>query len=81
LRVFVKQVGDTPARYVERLRVEAVRRLLEGSDRRLEAIAHATGFGNADVMRQAFQRHACRRRPSDTGRRSAGRAGKALAAA
>ncbi|EKZ97993.1 transcriptional regulator, AraC-family protein [Cupriavidus sp. HMR-1] len=56
-RVFVKQVGDTPARYVERLRVEAVRRLLEGSDRRLEAIAHVTGFGNADVMRQAFQRH------------------------
>lgn len=56
-RVFVKQVGDTPARYVERLRVEAVRRLLEGGDRRLEAIAHVTGFGNADVMRQAFQRH------------------------
>lgn len=56
-RVFARQVGDTPARYVERLRVEAVRRLLEGSDRRLEAIAHATGFGNADVMRQAFLRH------------------------
>ncbi|MCA3193391.1 MULTISPECIES: helix-turn-helix domain-containing protein [unclassified Cupriavidus] len=56
-RVFARQVGETPARYVERLRVEAVRRLLEGSDRRLEAIAHATGFGNADVMRQAFLRH------------------------
>lgn len=56
-RVFAKQVGETPARYVERLRVEAVRRLLEGSDRRLEAIANATGFGNADVMRQAFLRH------------------------
>lgn len=56
-RVFARQVGETPARYVERLRVEAVRRMLEGSDRRLEAIAHATGFGNADVMRQAFLRH------------------------
>ncbi len=56
-RVFAKQVGDTPARYVERLRVEAVRRMLEASDRRLEGIAHATGFGNADVMRQAFLRH------------------------
>ncbi len=56
-RVFVKQVGETPARYVERLRVEAVRRLLEGSDRRLEAIAHATGFGSADIMRHAFLRH------------------------
>lgn len=56
-RVFARQVGETPARYVERLRVEAVRRLLETSERRLEAVAHATGFGNADVMRQAFLRH------------------------
>lgn len=56
-RVFARQVGETPARYVERLRVEAVRRLLEGSDRRLEGIARATGFGNADIMRQAFLRH------------------------
>ncbi|MGT2494205.1 helix-turn-helix domain-containing protein [Cupriavidus basilensis] len=56
-RVFARQVGETPARYVERLRVEAVRRMLEEDGRRLEGIAHATGFANADVMRQAFQRH------------------------
>jgi transcriptional regulator GlxA family with amidase domain len=56
-RVFAKEVGETPARHVERLRVEAVRRMLETSTRRLEAIAAATGFGNADVMRQAFLRH------------------------
>ncbi|WP_420996106.1 GlxA family transcriptional regulator [Cupriavidus sp. 30B13] len=56
-RVFARQVGETPARYVERLRVEAARRLLEKDGRRLEGIARATGFTNADVMRQAFQRH------------------------
>jgi len=56
-RVFAKEVGETPARHVERLRVEAVRRLLETSDRRLESVAAATGFANADVMRQAFLRH------------------------
>lgn len=56
-RVFARQVGDTPARYVERVRIEAVRRLLEATDRRLEPIAQATGFGNADIMRQAFVRH------------------------
>ncbi|MGT2430533.1 helix-turn-helix domain-containing protein [Cupriavidus basilensis] len=43
-RVFARQVGETPARYVERLRVEAVRRMLEEDGRRLEGIAHATGF-------------------------------------
>jgi len=56
-RVFAREVGETPARYVERLRVEAVRRMLEAGDQRLEAVAHSAGFGNADVMRQAFQRH------------------------
>ncbi|GAB7544811.1 GlxA family transcriptional regulator [Cupriavidus sp. 8B] len=56
-RVFARQVGETPARYVERLRVEAVRRMLEEDGRRLDGIARATGFANADVMRQAFQRH------------------------
>lgn len=56
-RVFAREVGETPARHVERLRVEAVRRLLETSDRRLESVAAATGFANADVMRQAFLRH------------------------
>lgn len=56
-RVFAREVGETPARYVERLRVEAVRRLLESGDQRLEAVARLAGFGNADVMRQAFLRH------------------------
>jgi len=56
-RVFAREVGETPARYVERLRVEAVRRMLEAGDQRLEAVARTTGFGNADVMRQAFLRH------------------------
>jgi transcriptional regulator GlxA family with amidase domain len=55
-RVFTKQVGETPARHIERLRIESVRRMLEGSERRLEAVARAGGFTSADAMRQAFVR-------------------------
>ena len=55
-RVFTRQIGETPARHVERLRLEAVRRLLENSERRLEPIARATGFYSADALRQAFVR-------------------------
>lgn len=56
-RVFSREVGQTPARYVEALRLEAARRLLEQSARRLDAVAWQTGFGNADGMRRAFLRH------------------------
>lgn len=56
-RVFARQVGQTPARYVETQRVEAARRMLEQSDRRLETVARIAGFGSADGMRQAFLRH------------------------
>jgi transcriptional regulator GlxA family with amidase domain len=55
-RVFTRQVGQTPARYVETQRVEAARRMLEQSDRRLETVARTAGFGSADSMRQAFLR-------------------------
>jgi transcriptional regulator GlxA family with amidase domain len=55
-RVFRSEVGQTPATFVERVRVEAARRQLEETEEPLEAIAHASGFGSADSMRRSFQR-------------------------
>jgi transcriptional regulator GlxA family with amidase domain len=55
-RVFVRQVGMTPGRFVERVRVEAARRLLEESSRGVSAVAATCGFGNPETMRIAFQR-------------------------
>lgn len=55
-RVFVKEVGETPARFVERARVEAARRHLEESSEGIEGIAQACGFGSAETMRRAFLR-------------------------
>lgn len=55
-RTFVRETGTTPARYVERLRVEAARRrLLEGRDG-VETIAAQVGFGSSKSMRRAFLR-------------------------
>lgn len=42
-RLFGKAVGVTPAQYVERVRVEAARMLLERSDERLDVIASRVG--------------------------------------
>ncbi|MDA3650078.1 GlxA family transcriptional regulator [Saccharopolyspora indica] len=52
-RLFTKQVGTSPGRYVERARVEAARLMLESGQR---GIARRCGFGSAETMRRAFVR-------------------------
>jgi transcriptional regulator GlxA family with amidase domain len=55
-RVFLKETGITPARFVERLRVEAARRRLEESRDKLEKIAADCGFGSLSSLRRSFLR-------------------------
>jgi transcriptional regulator GlxA family with amidase domain len=55
-RVFVREVGMTPGRFVERVRVEAARRLLEETSRGVPDVATASGFGSQEAMRLAFRR-------------------------
>lgn len=55
-RVFTRETGCTPARYVARTRVEAARRALEDTDKSIEQIARNCGFASADLMRRAFIR-------------------------
>ena len=55
-RCFSTEVGVTPARYVERVRVETARRLLEDTDEGVESVAAAAGFGTAETMRRTFLR-------------------------
>ncbi len=55
-RVFRSEVGATPADYVEGLRVERARTVLETGSVPLEAVARRCGFAGAEVMRRAFQR-------------------------
>jgi transcriptional regulator GlxA family with amidase domain len=55
-RVFTKEMKTTPAKFVERLRVEAARRRLEESQNTVETIAGECGFGNVNSMRNVFQR-------------------------
>ncbi len=55
-RVFAGELGMTPARFVERLRVEAARRRLEESADGVDGVASACGFGSPEAMRRAFLR-------------------------
>lgn len=56
LRVFSREVGCSPSAYVERIRVDTARRLLEERDDGVEVIARAAGFGTAETMRRIFIR-------------------------
>jgi transcriptional regulator GlxA family with amidase domain len=55
-RVFLKDTGTTPARFVERSRVEAARRRLEESRDKLERVANDCGFGSMQSLRRSFLR-------------------------
>jgi len=55
-RRFREEVGSTPARYVEAVRLEAARRRLEESTDSMEQVASRTGFGSAESMRRTFVR-------------------------
>jgi transcriptional regulator GlxA family with amidase domain len=55
-RVFRDEVGSTPAAYVETVRVEVARRLLETTGLPGPEIARAAGFGTPETMRRAFTR-------------------------
>jgi len=55
-RVFTAETGQSPAKAVEGLRLEAARLMIESSRHPLEVVAQETGFRNRRHMREAFMR-------------------------
>jgi transcriptional regulator GlxA family with amidase domain len=55
-RVFAKEVGETPAAYLESLRLERARLLLETTEHQLDQIARECGFGTVETLRRTFAR-------------------------
>jgi transcriptional regulator GlxA family with amidase domain len=55
-RVFRAETGQSPAKAVENLRVEAARLMMEQSRHPIDVVARQTGFADRDRMRRAFLR-------------------------
>ena len=53
-RAFQAETGVTPGRYVERVRVEHARRLLEEGSPGIAQVARACGYGTPEALRRAF---------------------------
>jgi transcriptional regulator GlxA family with amidase domain len=55
-RAFAAETGESPAKAIEKLRLEAARLMLEDSRHPIEIIARQTGFANREQIRRAFVR-------------------------
>ncbi|MQW90365.1 GlxA family transcriptional regulator [Sinorhizobium saheli] len=55
-RVFRLELGVAPLDFIVAARTDAARRLLEDTNRPLQSIAKASGFGDAGAMRRAFRK-------------------------
>lgn len=55
-RAFRAETGQSPAKAIEALRVEAARTLMEQSRHPIDVVARQTGFSDRDQMRRAFLR-------------------------
>lgn len=56
-RVFVQELGMGPGRYVERVRLEAARNLLQDAQASIATVARLTGFGHPENLRRTFHKH------------------------
>jgi transcriptional regulator GlxA family with amidase domain len=55
-RAFIAEIGTTPSKAVERLRIEVARQQVQSSSEAIERVAQATGFRDPERMRRAFIR-------------------------
>lgn len=55
-RAFTAETGMTPGRYVDRVRLETARRLLEDTNAGISRVARDCGYGTPETMRRAFIR-------------------------
>ncbi|RLU01843.1 GlxA family transcriptional regulator [Ketobacter sp.] len=57
-RRFTDASGETPLNYLQKLRVEAAKHLLDGSSVQIEQVAEQVGYRDVNHFRRLFKRHA-----------------------
>lgn len=55
-RIFVRETGMTPARYIDQIRLQRAIRLLEDTTCPMETVAGESGFASAEQFRRVFRR-------------------------
>lgn len=55
-RRYIAEIGISPAKSIERMRVDAAREILESSKMSVKSVARRSGFGDEERLRRAMQR-------------------------
>ena len=55
-RVFFAELNITPARHIERVRLEAARAMIQGGQLSVQSVARLCGYGHAENLRRSFQK-------------------------
>ncbi len=50
-RTFLSETGVSPAKYIEKVRIDLVRNYLENTDDKLSDIVQKTGFKDSEILR------------------------------
>lgn len=56
-RIFIAETGITPAKFVERVRIDLSRHYLENTHLQIAEVAQKVGFNDTETMRRTFIRH------------------------
>jgi transcriptional regulator GlxA family with amidase domain len=56
-RRFKKATGDTPLLYLQRIRIEAAKKMLELNERTFDEITYEVGYENSSFFRKLFKKH------------------------
>ncbi len=56
-RRFKSATGDTPLLYLQRVRIEAAKKLLEANTQTFDEISYAVGYSESNFFRKVFKKH------------------------
>lgn len=56
-RIFIQELGMGPGRYVETIRLEAARNLLQNAQASISTVARLSGFNHPENLRRTFHKH------------------------
>lgn len=56
-RIFMQELGMGPGRYVEAIRLEAARNLLQNAQASISTVARLSGFNHPENLRRTFHKH------------------------
>lgn len=57
IRRFKAAIGNLPSEYIQRVKVEHAKKLLEGGSENIKEVSYSTGYEDTNYFRDVFKKH------------------------